>query len=180
MLIYIHTSEREFLVKTIMNIIKTIKNSSILRGESPIAKSIFAVAIIALCLLGIVMPNATNADFASPANATYVVKYAGYTQKAVKTISVVITAYSSTPDQTDDTPFVTASGKCVGDGIIANNMLPFGTRVRIPELYGDKVFTVQDRMASYKSNYHIDIWFPDRPSAVKFGVKTAKIEVLES
>ena len=163
-----------------MNILKTIKNSSILRGESTMAAYMFVGAVIAICLLGIILPNPTNADFASTTNATYVVKYASFTQHAVKTINVVITAYSSTPDQTDSTPFITASGKCVADGIIANNMLPFGTKVRIPALYGDKVFTVQDRMASYKSNYHIDIWFPDRSSAVKFGVKNAKIEILES
>ena len=101
-------------------------------------------------------------------------------EKAIRTIKVVVTAYSSTPDQTDSTPFVTASGKQVADGIIANNMLPFGTKVMIPELYGYKVFTVQDRMASYKSKYHIDIWMPSRPLAVNFGVKTVDMEVLQN
>ena len=32
---------------------------------------------------------------------------------------VVITGYSSTPDQTDSTPFITASGTYVEDGIVA-------------------------------------------------------------
>lgn len=100
--------------------------------------------------------------------------------KAVQTLKVVLTAYSSTPDQTDDTPFITASGKYVRDGIIANNLLPFGTKVRIPELYGDKVFVVEDRMNRRKSNYHFDIWMENRPVALDFGVKTAEIEVLEN
>jgi 3D (Asp-Asp-Asp) domain-containing protein len=126
------------------------------------------------------MPSATNADFTNTTNATYVTKYANYTRKAVKTIKVVVTAYSSTPEQTDDTPFITASGKCVKDGVIANNMLPFGTKVRIPKLYGNKVFVVEDRMNKKKSNYHIDIWFPTYTQAKNFGVKTVDIEVLES
>src|SRR3989344_3213041 len=56
------------------------------------------------------------------------------------------TAYSSTPDQTDDTPFITAKGTTVRDGIIAANFLPFGTRIKIPDIYGDKIFVVEDRM----------------------------------
>jgi 3D (Asp-Asp-Asp) domain-containing protein len=98
--------------------------------------------------------------------------------KVVKKINVIATAYSSTPWQTDDTPFITANGATVRDGIIANNMLAFGTQVRIPQLYGNKVFTVEDRMHWRKSNYQIDIWFPSLDQAVNFGVKTAYIEVL--
>lgn len=102
------------------------------------------------------------------------------TAATVQTIKVVITAYSSTPDQTDDTPFITASGKHVRDGIVANNMLPMGTKIRIPELYGQKVFVVEDRMNRRKSGYHVDIWFPEKQLAVDFGVKTAEIEVIEN
>ncbi|MDP3003980.1 MAG: hypothetical protein Q8N43_00505, partial [Candidatus Azambacteria bacterium] len=40
-----------------------------------------------------------------------------------KTMKVVLTAYSSTPDQTDDTPFITASNTRVRDGIVAANFL---------------------------------------------------------
>jgi 3D (Asp-Asp-Asp) domain-containing protein len=93
---------------------------------------------------------------------------------------MMVTAYSSTPDQTDDTPFITASGKHVADGIIANNMLPFGTKVRFPALYGDKIFVVQDRMHSRKGLYHADIWFADTQEAKEFGAKITNIEVLES
>ena len=168
-----------------MNILKIIKNNPVLKGKKSLIGPIFAGVAVAICLLGIIMPRATVADFANNADAAYVAKITGPkigypASKVVKTIKVVITAYSSTPDQTDDTPFITASGGYVGDGIIANNMLPFGTKVKIPALYGDKVFTVEDRMASYKSNYHIDIWMPTRTSALNFGVKTTEIEVLES
>jgi len=97
-----------------------------------------------------------------------------------KKVKVVITAYSSTTWQTDDTPFITASGSYVEDGIVANNLLPFGTRIRIPELYGDKIFIVEDRMHSRKGNYHVDVWFEDLAQAKDFGAQTTYIEVLES
>jgi len=160
--------------------INIFKNNAILGDKAPLIGSIFAGIIIGICLLGIVMPQATNADIADTKEASYVAKATNDAPKAVKTITVVITAYSSTPDQTDDTPFTTASGKDVADGIIANNMFPFGTKIMIPELYGDKVFTVEDRMNKKKSDYHIDIWMADRTLAVNFGVKTATIEVLEN
>ena len=100
--------------------------------------------------------------------------------KVIKTIKMVTTAYSSTPEQTDDDPFITAAGTWVRDGIIANNMLPFGTKVRIPELYGDKIFVVEDRMNKKKGYYHIDIWFPSYSEAKDFGSKIASVEILES
>src|SRR3989338_8607077 len=92
---------------------------------------------------------------------------------------VIVTAYSSTPDQTDSTPFITASGAYVRDGIVASNFLRFGTRVRFPELYGNKVFIVEDRMAK-KNSHKIDIWFENRWQAINFGVKKTKIEILEN
>ena len=157
-----------------------IPDLAILRERIPLISSIFAGIIVGICLLGIITPQATNANFNNTTNASYVAKSTNVAQKAVKTINVMVTAYSSTPDQTDDTPFITASGKYVKDGIIANNMLAFGTKVKIPELYGDKVFTVEDRMNKRKGDYHVDIWMPDKLSAVNFGVKTVEIEVLES
>ncbi len=98
----------------------------------------------------------------------------------IKEIRVVATAYSSTVWQTDDDPFITAAGTRVRDGIIANNLLSFGTKVRIPELYGDKIFVVEDRMNRRKGNYQIDIWFPEYWQAKNFGAKRTYIEVLES
>jgi len=94
-------------------------------------------------------------------------------------IGVVVTAYSSTPWETDGDPYITAAGTWVRDGIIANNYLPLGTKVRIPELYGEKVFVVEDRMSWKKGNYHIDIWFPSYWEALSFGAKRTYIEVLE-
>ena len=101
----------------------------------------------------------------------------------LRTYTVQASGYSSTPDQTDDTPFITASGKHVRDGIIAANVyangqrLPFGTLVRIPDIYGDKIFVIEDRMnIRYQNN--IDIWFPERQLAKEFGRRKVIIEIV--
>lgn len=100
--------------------------------------------------------------------------------RVVRKMNVIITAYSSTVGQTDSTPFITASNTRVRDGIIANNYLPFGTKVRMPEIYGDKIFIVEDRMNKRKSDYHVDIWLPSYLEAKEFGAQRTYIEVLES
>lgn len=94
----------------------------------------------------------------------------------------VITAYTSTPDQTDDSPFIAASGKRVYDGMIAVNGLPFGTKIKIPELYGDKIFTVHDRMNKryfcHSTRCRLDIWLDtSKAEAKKFGVKQMTVEI---
>ncbi|MBL7156354.1 MAG: 3D domain-containing protein [Candidatus Pacebacteria bacterium] len=101
------------------------------------------------------------------------------TGNIVKTIPVVVTAYSSTVAQTDSTPFITASGNSVRPGIVAANFLPFGTKITIPEIYGNDVFTVEDRMHP-RNNYHVDIWFPNYLQAKNFGKEITYVEVLEN
>ena len=102
--------------------------------------------------------------------------------KVVRTYTVVATAYSSTPDQTDDTPCLTANGYDVCEAnvenIIAANFLKLKTKVRIPDLYGDQIFTVQDRMHPRFDN-RIDLWKTDRARAIEFGKRLVKIEVIE-
>lgn len=89
----------------------------------------------------------------------------------------VITAYTSAVEETDASPFITASGSHVRDGIVAANTLPFGAKIMIPDLFGNKVFTVEDRMAP--KNWHkIDIWFSSKQDALQFGVKKARVIVL--
>lgn len=94
----------------------------------------------------------------------------------------VITAYNSEAGQTDDSPCITANNFNVCDNgvedTIAANFLPFGSKIKIPELFGDRVFVVRDRMNRRFSN-RVDVWMIERPDAVSFGVKRAKIEVLE-
>ena len=100
-----------------------------------------------------------------------------FSEKVVRKERRIITAYSSTVDQTNNQPFITASGAWVRDGIVAANFLPFGTRIRIPEVFGDKIFVVKDRM-HVKNNHKVDVWFPSRQEALAFGVKNTYIEIL--
>ncbi len=101
------------------------------------------------------------------------------TEKVAKVRTVVMTAYSSTKDQTDGDPFTTASGAKVKDGVIAMNGVPFGTKVRMPEKFGTKVFVVQDRMSAKYGSSRGDIWMPTRHAAVQWGVRHVKVEILQ-
>lgn len=100
------------------------------------------------------------------------------TTAGLETYQVWVTAYSSTPEETDSTPFVTASNKTVRDGVMAANFLPFGSKVKIPEIFGDKVFTVEDRMHERKTGF-VDIWMPTKEQAQKFGITRTEIVVLD-
>ena len=99
-----------------------------------------------------------------------------------KNYKMTVTAYSSTIDQTDDTPCITANGYnlCENnqENVIAANFLPFGTKVRLPEKFGDRIFTVQDRMNA-RYYYRSDVWFKDRAAAIKFGAPYTVVEVVE-
>ena len=99
-------------------------------------------------------------------------------EKVASRVRVVVTAYSSTPEQTDDTPFVTAAGTQVREGIVAANFLLIGTKIKLPDLYGDKIFVVEDRMHPRKQ-WMVDIWFADYADAKNFGAKNTYVEVLE-
>lgn len=124
-------------------------------------------AIIAVFAVSLLVNNTVLAISTNP-----------QTDRPMNQIEVEVTAYSSTKDQTDDSPFIAASGKKVYDGIVAANFLPFGTKIKIPALFGDKIFTVDDRMNKRFQN-RIDIWFTTRIKAIKFGVQKTIIEIVE-
>lgn len=168
------------------------KNKVIFRKKSPLFTSVVMGTIMGAVVLGLTIPQVTEAEpllgrllnkvydlnpSASGKNGICKLDRSEY--EVVKKVKMVITAYSSRVEETDSTPFITASGKTVADGIIANNMLPFGAKIRIPELYGDKIFVVEDRMHQRKGKYHVDIWFPEYSQAKEFGSKLTYIEILE-
>ena len=105
------------------------------------------------------------------------VSQSGVSADVQRIVTTTVTAYSSEVAQTDDTPYVTASGTRVRDGVVAANWLPIGTKVRIPDLFGEQVFTVEDRMHSRHTN-RLDVWFPTRAEAVQFGARKTQIEIL--
>ncbi|MBU1039143.1 3D domain-containing protein [Patescibacteria group bacterium] len=92
-------------------------------------------------------------------------------------VRVPVTAYSSTPDQTDDTPFITARGTTVRPGIVAANFLPFGAMIRMPSHFGNQVFVVEDRMNT-RYDKRVDIWMESRQQAKQWGLRHVAIEVL--
>jgi hypothetical protein len=122
----------------------------------------------------------------------------------LRTLNVFATAYSSDPYQTDATPCIPAMNFDLCEhyltygmeDTIAANFLRLGTKVRFPELYGDKVFTVRDRMNSrYNYDrigyYRIDFYKAEanengqmdnkasKREAIQFGFKrNIKMEVL--
>ena len=96
-----------------------------------------------------------------------------------RVMRVEATAYTSTAAQTDNSPFVTASGKRVREGTLAANFLPFGTRVRLPDHFGNKEFVVEDRLAP-RFNNRVDVWFSEYGQAIQFGYKRSiRLEVMD-
>jgi 3D (Asp-Asp-Asp) domain-containing protein len=91
-------------------------------------------------------------------------------------MNVAVTFYSSTPDQTDSTPFITANGTVVRDGIAASNFLAFGTRIKLPELFSDKQFVIEDRMHSRFTD-RVDVWVPTQEEALNQGISFTTVEI---
>ncbi|MFA5075926.1 MAG: hypothetical protein WC480_00715 [Patescibacteria group bacterium] len=100
--------------------------------------------------------------------------------KPKRVIWVTVTAYSSTVDQCDDDPCRTANGfnVCLHDqeDVVAANFLPFGTEIKMPDYFGDQVFTVQDRMNA-RYDYRVDVWMKSREAAKAFGVRRLRVEI---
>ncbi|MBD3334429.1 MAG: hypothetical protein GF355_02840 [Candidatus Eisenbacteria bacterium] len=95
---------------------------------------------------------------------------------------VSVTAYSSTPDQTDDTPWITAAATRVRPGIVALSRDLLKTHTPdAPFEYGDLilvagvgVFRVEDTMHR-RWRRRADIWFPTRDQARRWGHRQALI-----
>lgn len=83
----------------------------------------------------------------------------------VQTMQAEVSAYTSSVEETDDTPFITASGVKTRPGIVANNCLEFGTRVVI----GGVEYEVQDRMNRRYGCEVFDIWKQSKHEARTWG-----------
>lgn len=93
---------------------------------------------------------------------------------------ISVSAYNSLAGQTDDSPCIAARGydlcSANQENVIAANFLPIGTIVKFPEIFGDKEFTVVDRM-NPRYYYKADFWMRNYNDAIKFGTKYTTIEV---
>ncbi|WP_018460856.1 3D domain-containing protein [Thermus oshimai] len=116
--------------------------------------------------------------------------------QAPKAMVLEATAYTSSVRETDATPFVTATGMRTRLGVLAVSrdllkVLPFGTQVRLRDLgtvYGrgkgqfdplfrGLVFVVADVMHP-RMREKVDVWLPDRATALRFGRRLVHLEVV--
>lgn len=107
------------------------------------------------------------------------------------------TAYTSSPRETWGNPFITATGTRTRIGVLAVSrdllsVLPYGTRVRLRDLgtvhgrgkgqfdafFREVVFVVEDTMNARWRN-RVDVWMPDRATALRFGRRIVELEILE-
>ena len=111
---------------------------------------------------------------------------AGYTIRSNDNVMVVVTGYSSSVYETDSTPFTTASNTRTRDGILAlsRDLLrrytpgaPFGFGDRV-HVSGLGEFIVEDSM-NQRWNNRIDIWFPSRLEALRFGVREVYLQTID-
>ncbi len=100
------------------------------------------------------------------------------TREVASRFRMFVTAYSSSVDETDSTPHLTASGTKTRDGVIASNIFSIGTQVKVPEIFGDKIFVVEDRMHNRFAD-RIDVWMPSKWEALDFGKKRAEVQIVE-
>lgn len=101
-------------------------------------------------------------------------------EKPSITALVIVTAYSPSKRQTDDSPLITASNQAVrGDGVAVSRDLflkgwTFGKKVWIQ---GIGLYTINDLMHPSKRN-HLDIFMWTAKQALRFGVKN-RIAILQ-
>ena len=87
--------------------------------------------------------------------------------------SATFYTYNAEEHQTDGNPYRTASGRIVKDGIVANNCLPFETKI---EVEGIGVLEVQDRMNSRYGCNDFDVFKENQAHNFK---KTLKYNVID-
>lgn len=107
--------------------------------------------------------------------------FASGSEKQIKTLEVLATAYNSVPEQTDDTPFEAAWGDILTPDMqsiaVSKDLLDMGlkqySKVKISGLPGE--FVVLDKMHS-RWEKKIDIYMgTDIDEALQWGIKKVKI-----
>lgn len=108
------------------------------------------------------------------------------------------TGYNSLESQTDDTPFITATGSRTRPGIVAISRdllagsIPYGSLVRLKDLGGyhgggygkfqDKLdaqglFVVEDTLHRRKTQ-QVDVWFESYYEALQWGIRKVEVELV--
>ncbi len=91
-------------------------------------------------------------------------------------VQAEISAYTSSVDETDETPNVMADGTNTRRGAIAcPSKYSFGTKVVI----GNDTYFCADRMnRRYRDSEHFDIWVHDKKEAFDWGRRTLTIKII--
>ncbi len=94
------------------------------------------------------------------------------------TLLAHVTAYTSSIDETDEEPGITASGTTPERGTLAcPSRYAFGTRIII----NGKTYVCEDRMnARYRNTNRFDMWVSSKAEAYQWGKKTLKIEIKDT
>lgn len=91
-------------------------------------------------------------------------------------IEAIVTAYSSSPDETDEDPLIMASGEMVYDGAAAcPRRIPLGTKIVI----AGREYVCEDRLAR-KYDHRFDLWKASKAEAMEFGIRKEKIEIISN
>ncbi len=86
-----------------------------------------------------------------------------------------ITAYTSSHDETDDTPEINAAGKKPGHGSLAcPRRFDLGTAFVIK----GKRYVCDDRLNARYTN-RFDIWLPTKEQALEFGIQNLPVEIAQ-
>jgi len=86
-----------------------------------------------------------------------------------------ITAYTSSSNETDSNPHITASGERTGIGTVAcPHRIRFGAKVRID----GRIYECRDRL-NRRMDHRFDIWMPTKAQAKQFGKRTLMVEIVE-
>ncbi len=170
-----------------MNTFRKLKN---VIKKSPVETTVIAVMVLTLGYFAIPVTVNASTNIGSASEKAIALQVAAMQNETkdygtlpvagdrpgVYTRKMQISAYTSRVQECDSTPFITASNTHVHDGTVATNQLPFGTRIKIPALYGDKIFVVEDRMNTRYTN-NVDIWMDDLTAAKHFGRKNVTVEI---
>lgn len=92
-------------------------------------------------------------------------------------LSSSVSAFTSSVDETDSTPNITASGTHVHSGTAACPIrFPFGTVIEV----NGKRYVCEDRMAErFRHGNYFDLWMPSKASALQWGRRTVEVTILK-
>jgi len=144
--------------------------------------------IIFLCVLNFSSASSTVIVYEAPAKKEIRIEYkippvetlavvSTTTPHEFEIFSAQISAYTSSADETDDTPDVNAMGRKPGPGSIAcPARYVFGTKVFIR----DEVYFCDDRMnGRYSGGDYFDIWMSSKAEAIHWGRRTVEVKVVQ-